>query len=132
MKWIIFKVLPPTTLSAGRMQEQTTSITFPSAYPFGLGSNVTTSTRFFQNLSKELVMPGSSRCGAAETNPTRNHEVPSLALFRGLRIWCCRELWCRSKMWLGSCFACGSGLGHRLQLQLDPYPGNLHMPRVRP
>ena len=29
-------------------------------------------------------------------------QVQSLALLRGLRIWCCRELWCRSQDYLGS------------------------------
>ena len=37
----------------------------------------------------------SSSHGAAETNPTRNHEVPSLVLLSELRIRCCCELWCR-------------------------------------
>uniref|UniRef100_A0A8W4FIM3 Zinc finger protein 446 n=1 Tax=Sus scrofa TaxID=9823 RepID=A0A8W4FIM3_PIG len=47
---------------------------------------------------------GSSCCGAAETNPTRNHEVVvrSLASLSGLRIWHCHELWCRSQIRLGS------------------------------
>ena len=42
--------------------------------------------------------------GAAETNPTRNHEVACLipGLASGLRIRRCRELWCRSQTWLGS------------------------------
>ena len=54
------------------------------------------------NLKKVEI--GHSRCGAAEVNPTRNHEVagsiPGLAQW--LRIWHCRELWCRSQMRLGS------------------------------
>ena len=39
----------------------------------------------------------SSRCGAVETNLTRNHEVSGSipGLFGGLRIPCCRELWHR-------------------------------------
>ena len=50
---------------------------------------------------------GSSRHGASEMNPTRNHEVWvwSLASLSGLRIFCCRELWCRLQMrlwWLWS------------------------------
>ena len=49
---------------------------------------------------------GSSRHGAAETNPTRNHKVvgsiPVLAQW--VRIWHC----------------CGSGVGLWQQLQLDP------------
>ena len=44
----------------------------------------------------------SSRRGVAEMNPTKNHEVRSLALLSGLRIWCYRELWCRLQMRLGS------------------------------
>ena len=46
----------------------------------------------------------SSRRGAAETNPTRNHEVrvQYLASLSGLRNWRCRELWCRSQTKLGS------------------------------
>ena len=42
--------------------------------------------------------------GAAEMNPTRNHEVAvwSLASLSVLRIWCCHELWCRSQTWFGS------------------------------
>ena len=39
----------------------------------------------------------SSRCGTAETNPTKIHEVQSLASISGLKIWCCSELWCRSQ-----------------------------------
>ena len=46
-----------------------------------------------------------SRCGAADTNLTRNHEVSvqSLALLSGLRIRRCCELWHRPQMWLRSC-----------------------------
>ena len=48
--------------------------------------------------------PRSSHCGAAETNPTRNHEVsgsiPGLAQW--LRIQRCCELWYRLKTQLGS------------------------------
>ena len=42
-------------------------------------------------------------CGAAETNPTRNHEVLGLipGLLKGLRVWRCREL-CRPQMRLRS------------------------------
>ena len=53
----------------------------------------------------------SSHRGAADTNPTRNHEVASstLASLSGLRIRCCQELWRRGRrrgsdlvwLWLG-------------------------------
>ena len=63
------------------------------------------------------------------TNPLRNHEVlgsiPGLAQW--LRIRRCRELWCRSQTQLRSDVGCDSGVGWRLQLRLDPYPGNLHV-----
>ena len=49
--------------------------------------------RFFFHL--ENSESGSSHRGGTETNPTRNHEVQSLASLRGLRIWYCRELWCK-------------------------------------
>ena len=32
--------------------------------------------------------------------------------------------------WILRCHGCG--IGQQLQLQFDPYPGNLHMPPVRP
>ena len=38
--------------------------------------------------------------GAAETNPTRNHDV--VGSVSGLKIQRCCELWCRSQMRLGS------------------------------
>ena len=47
----------------------------------------------------------SSHCGAAEMNPTRNHEVPGLISGLAQWIWCCRELQCRLQMQLGSCVA---------------------------
>ena len=49
---------------------------------------------------------GSTPHGAAEMNPTRNHEVVvrSLALLSGLRIWHC----------------CGCGVDRQLQLRFDP------------
>ena len=50
----------------------------------------------------------------------------SLASLSGLGIWCCHELWCRSQTWLRS------GIAAALPLQLDPSPGNLHMPWVQP
>ena len=45
-----------------------------------------------------------SRPGAAEMNPTRNHEVVSLipGFTQWLRIRSSHELWCRSQRWLGS------------------------------
>jgi len=53
---------------------------------------------------KDEIVLGSSHHGAAEMNPTRNHEVagliPGLAM-----IGYCHELWCKSQMWLGSCIA---------------------------
>ena len=56
---------------------------------------------------KILVISGSSHCGAAETNPIRNHEVagliPGLAQQVGLQ-HCC-ELWCSSRTRLRSCVA---------------------------
>ena len=48
------------------------------------------------------VKERSSRHGRAEMNPSRNHEVQSLASLNGLRIQDFHELWCRSQMWLGS------------------------------
>ena len=56
----------------------------------------------------KLYSLGSSRHGAAETNPTRNHEVAglipglNLASLSGLRIRRCPELWCRLQTRLGS------------------------------
>ena len=46
----------------------------------------------------------SSRCGSAETNLARNHEVVGsiLAPISGLRIQRCCELWGRAKTQLGS------------------------------
>ena len=51
--------------------------------------------------------PGSSHCVSVEVNLASIHEdqVRSLALLRGLRIQCCRELWCRLQTRLGSCAA---------------------------
>ena len=59
---------------------------------------------------------------------TMSLQVRSLASLSG----CCRELWCRLKTWLGSGVCRGCGVGRRLQLWLDPEPGNLCMPRVQP
>ena len=55
-------------------------------------------------------------------------QVLSLASFSGLRIRCCHDLWWR----LQTRRCCGCGVGRWLQLWLDPWPGNLHMPRVWP
>jgi len=43
-----------------------------------------------------------------------------LALLRGLRIWCCRELWCRLKMRLGSCVAVAVVLAVSYSFDLTP------------
>ena len=58
-----------------------------------------------QYLSGQLLKDRSiveSRHGAAEMNPTRNHEA--VGSIPGLAQWFkdphCRELWCRSQMWL--------------------------------
>ena len=76
-------------------------------------------TRRLLNLSNQKLI-WSSRCGAAEANPTRNHEVVGSILAQWVedlalpwavvyvtnaaQIWCC----------------CGSGAGRWQQLQLDP------------
>ena len=46
----------------------------------------------------------SSRHGAAEMHPTRNHEVVGLisGITQWVRIQRCCELWCRLQMWLGN------------------------------
>ena len=55
----------------------------------------------------EVSCDESTCCGAAEANPTRNHEVAGSipGLFSELRIWRCRELWWRLQTWLGSAVA---------------------------
>ena len=35
-----------------------------------------------------------------------------------------------SRLWTWHC--CGCGVGQQLQLQFVPYPGNFHVPQVRP
>ena len=78
--------------------------------------------------------PGSSSCGAAETNLTSNHEVAdSIPEFtQRVKIWHCRELWCRSQMRLG----CGVFLWlwcrPAATAPIQPWPGNLHILRVWP
>ena len=76
-------------------------------------------------MSKTQATAQSSRHGAAETNPTRNHEAVGSIL--DLAQWVedpgsC-ELWCRLQMWARIQHCCGSG---------TRWPGNLHMPRVQP
>ena len=63
---------------------------------------------------------------------TMRFRVQFLALLSGLRVQRCHELWCRSQVGLGSGIAVSCGMGQQQQLQLDPYPGNLHMPPVQP
>ena len=68
------------------------------------------------------------------TNPTRNHEVagviPGLAQWGQDLALPGAVMWVADAAWITCC--CGSGVGWWLQLQLDPEPGNLHMPWVRP
>ena len=53
----------------------------------------------------------SSCCGSAETVwlASMRMQVWSLALFSGLKIWCCHELWCRfaDSAWIWHCCGCG-------------------------
>ena len=67
-------------------------------------------------------------------NPTRNHEV--VGLIPGLAHWVKdpEVLWALVWVTDTACIprCCGSGVGQRLQLQLDPQPGNLHMLQVWP
>ena len=72
----------------------------------------------------------SSHHGTVEKNTTRNCEVA--VSIPGLAQWvkdlALPELWWVSdKAQILQC--CGSGVGLWLQLRLDPYPGNLHMPQ---
>ena len=75
---------------------------------------------FFNHIKKNPV--GVPVVAQWLTNPTKNHEVAvqSLALLSGLRIRRCRELWRGLQMRLGSPHCCGSGVGRRQQLRLDP------------
>ena len=54
--------------------------------------------------------------------------VPSLALFSGVRIWCCCKLWVADLVRIPR--GCGCGVGQQLQLCFDPQLGNFHMPWV--
>ena len=66
----------------------------------------------------EISLPGVPVMAQWLTNQlgTMRLRVRSLALLSGSRIRHC----------------CVSGVGQQLQLQLDPWPGNLHMPQERP
>ena len=82
----------------------------------------------------ERKLSGSSRCSAAETNLTKNHEVAASipVLAQWLRIRCCHGLWCRSQTQLRSHIAvavvqasgCSSdstpGLGTSICLRCGP------------
>ena len=69
------------------------------------------------------------------TNPTRNREQGQAGSIPGLAqrvkdpalLWA--VVWVADSAQIQRC--CGSGVGWRLQLRLDPYPGNLHMVRER-
>ena len=75
----------------------------------------------------------SSHHDAAEMNLTRILEVVGSipGLDQGVKDlalpWA--MVWVADAAWIPSC--CSSGVGQLLQLQLDPYPGNFHMPQVR-
>ena len=67
-------------------------------------------------------------------NPTRNHEVagsiPGLAHWVGDLVLSRAVVWVADVARIQCC--CGSGAGWWLQLRLDPWPGNLHMPQEQP
>ena len=71
------------------------------------------------------------RSGNKSDQEPRGCGVRSLALLSGLRIWRCHKTVVQvadaAQIW-----HCGCGTGQQLQLQLDPYPGDLHMPWVQP
>ena len=66
------------------------------------------------------------------TNPARNHEVADL--IPGLTQWVkdlallSAVVWVADTAWI----LCCCGVGWQLQLRIDRYTGNLHMPWVRP
>ena len=57
----------------------------------------------WMDLEIKMLSEGSSHCGVAETNSTRNHEaVGSIPGLSGLRIRRCCRLWYGSQTWLRS------------------------------
>ena len=76
----------------------------------------------------------SSRHGTAKTNLTRNTEVagsiPGLTqcIKDPALLWAVVYVEDPAHIW----HCCGSGIGQQQQFGLDPWPGNLHMPWVRP
>ena len=68
------------------------------------------------------------------TNLTCIHEEAGLILgltqqVKDLVLWWA-VVWFTDAAWIPSC--CGCGVSWQLQLQFDPWPGNLHMLQVRP
>ena len=84
------------------------------------------------NIHKSQVYR-SSRRGATETDPTRNHEVQSPASLSRLRIQRCVAVSCGVGHRRSSDLAL-PWLWHRLAAAapIGPYPGNLHMPGFGP